>query len=67
MKWREYMDDTNSLIRLIVKETMRVYRSMREASTSGGVARYSTPNAFSATGKIDMGRLKRQLSRVGIQ
>jgi len=59
------MDDTNSLIRLIVKETMRVYRSMREASTSGGVAGYSTPNAFSATGKIDMGRLKKTIKSSG--
>lgn len=49
--WKEYtMDKNREILRNIVKEVVRQLkeRDLEEASTTGAVAGYNTPNAFSS-------------------
>lgn len=50
-------------IRIIVKEVLRKVRSMNEATTTGNVAGYQTPYAFSGEG--DDEKKKKAIERTG--
>lgn len=59
------MNKLQKLVEYIVKETITMYKQMQEASTTGSVAGYNTPNAFSAGRKKDKEKLKQNIKSSG--
>lgn len=59
------MGKLNVLVRYIVRETVKMYKELSEASTTGGVAGYNTPFAFSGGRAKDKKKLKQNIKSSG--
>lgn len=63
MNWRKSMDKKSRAIRVVVREVMRKLRNTNEATTTGNVAGYLTPYAFSEPRERD--KKRKSLERMG--